>query len=263
MSKGQIVECGLNRSVKNDTFITEPEDLSLKNHVYHAAKTVRAALLSQERNIPWPPYSTTINEENTSVPTVVYYLLAWILSEDGEGEDEKVNVDENCQRLVLSLAQDLLYNVLKGRMKTPKHVALPIAVRNLTGLKEVITLLNRYGHGISYDQVLEIETALAESHIEAQEHGVILPKVICANVFSTFCWDNIDLLEETLSGRGTTHCTNGIVVQRQVMGCALPPAVPQKRAIRRRTFLAAPSQVIFYSIEKSLCEVNFKYMVIT
>ena len=231
VSKGQIVECGLNRSFENDTFITEPEDVSLKNHVYHAAKTVRAALLSQERNIPWPPYSTTINEENISVPTVVYNLLAWILSEDGEREDEKVNVDENCQRLVLSLAQDLLYNVSKGRMKTPKHVALPIAVKNLTRSKEVITLLNRYGHGISYDQVLEIETALAESHIEAQEHGVILPKVICANVFSTFCWDNIDLLEETLSGRGTTHCTNGIVVQRQVMGCALPPAVPQKKEL--------------------------------
>ena len=245
VSKGQIVECGLNRSVENDKFLKEPEDVPLKNYVYHAAKTVHAALLSQELNMPWPPYSTTNNEENIIVPIVVYNLLAWILCEDGEGEDERVNVDENCQRLVLSLAQDLLYNVSKGRMKTPKHVALPIAVKNLTGSKEVITLLNRYGHGISYDQVLEIETALAESHMEAQEHGVIIPKVICANVFSTFCWDNIDLLEETLSGRGTTHCTNGIVVQRQVAGCALQPTVPQKRAIRWRTFLATPSQVIF------------------
>ena len=180
--KGQIVESGLNCSIENDTSITEP-DVSLMNHVYHAAKTVRAALLSQERNIPWPPYSTTINEENICVPNVVYNLLAWILSEDSEGEDKKVNVDKNCQRLVLSFAQDLLYNVSKGRMKTPKHVTLPIAVKNLTGSKEVITLLNRYGHGISYCQVLEIETTLAESHMEAQEHGVILPKAICANVF--------------------------------------------------------------------------------
>ena len=99
--------------------------------MYHAAKTMRAALLSQELNIPWPPHSTTINEENISVPTVVYNLLAWILCEDGEGEDEKVNIDD-------------IYNVSKGRMKTPKHVALPIAVKNLTGSKEVITLLNRY-----------------------------------------------------------------------------------------------------------------------
>ena len=108
MFKGKIVECGLNRSVENDKFITAPQDVSIKNHVYHAAKTVRAALLSQELNIPWPPYSITINEENISVPTVVYNLLAWILCEGGEGEDEKANIDENCQRLVLSLAQDIL-----------------------------------------------------------------------------------------------------------------------------------------------------------
>ena len=171
---------------------------------------------------------------------------------DGEGEDEKVNVDLNCQRLVLSFAQDLLYKVSKGRMKTPKHVALPIAVKNITGSKEVISLLSRYGHGISYCQVLE--TALAESHMETQEHDVILPNAICANVFSTFCWDNINLLEETLSGRGTTRCTNGIVVQMQVTGCTLPTAVPQKRAIQRRTFLAAPRQVIFMELKSLFVE---------
>ena len=71
-------------------------------------------------------------------------------------------------------------------------------VQNLTGSKEVINLLNRYGHEISYDQILGIETAVAESHMEAHKHGVILPKVICAYVFNTFYWDNIDLLEETL-----------------------------------------------------------------
>ena len=30
----------------------------------------------------------------------------------------------------------------------------------------------------------------------AQERGVIIPKVVCANVFSIFRWDNIDLLEK-------------------------------------------------------------------
>ena len=233
-------------------FVTEPEDVSLRNHVYHAAKTVRAALLSQEPYMPWPPHANNIKEENIIVPNVVYNLLAWILSEGSapaEESKEKLDVEEHCRRLVFSVAQGLLYNVSNGRQKTPKHVALPFAVKNLTGSKEVITLLNRYGHGISYDQVLEIETRLAESYLETQEHGVILPKVVSPNVFSTFCWDNIDLLEETLSGRGTTHCTNGIVVQRQVAGCDLPPAVPEKRGVHRRTFRAAPSQVWVTSLQ--------------
>ena len=138
VSKGQIVECGLNRSNESEIFVTEPGDVPSKNHVYHVAKSVRAALLSQEPNMPWPPFSSNIEEENM-VPTVVYNLLAWILSEGGEGEEqkqEKVSVQGNCQRLVLSLAQDLLYNVSNGRQKTPKHVSLPLAVKNLTGSKK-------------------------------------------------------------------------------------------------------------------------------
>ena len=110
--------------------------------------------------------------------------------------------------------------------------------------------------------VLEIETALAESHMEAQEHGVIIPKVICANVFSTFCWDNIDLLEETLSGRGTTHCTNGIVVQRQVAGCALPPTVPQKKSYPKADFSCNAKPGNIYGIKRALCEVNVKYILL-
>ena len=117
MSKSQIVECGLNHSIENDRFITEPGDVSLKSHVCHAAKTVRVALLSQELNMPWPPYSSKINEENIRFPTVVYNLLVWVLYEDGEGEEEKVNVGESCLRLVLSLAQDLLYNVSNAEIR--------------------------------------------------------------------------------------------------------------------------------------------------
>ena len=33
------------------------------------------------------------------------------------------------------------------------------------------------------------------------------------NVITHFCWDNFDLIEETLSGAGTTHSTHGIVIQ--------------------------------------------------
>ena len=67
--------------------------------------------------------------------------------------------------------------------------------------------MNRYGHGISYDQVLDMGMRLAENLLEGKEHDVILQKVVSPNAFSIFRWDNTDLLEETLSGGGTTHCT--------------------------------------------------------
>ena len=118
-----------------------------------------------------------------------------------------MNAKGHCQRLALSLAQDLLNYVRNGMQKTSKHVSLPLALKNLTSSKEVITLLNRYGHGISYDQVLDMEMRLAENLLEGKEHDVILQKVVSPNAFSIFRWDNTDLLEETLSGGGTTHYT--------------------------------------------------------
>ena len=45
-------------------------------------------------------------------------------------------------RYVVSLGQDLIHAVSHGRIKTPKHVALPMAVKQLTGSGKVVTLLN-------------------------------------------------------------------------------------------------------------------------
>ena len=187
--------CGLTHGSESEMFLTNPEDEPFKNDVYHLAKAVRAAPLSQGPNTPWLPYSNNIEEENIMVPTVVYNSLTCFLSEGGEGEEkkEKVNAKGHCQRLVLSLAS--------------KHVSLPLALKNLTSSKEVITLLNRYGHGISYYQVLDMEMRLAENLLEGEEHDVILQKVVSPNAFSIFRWDNTDLLEETLSEGGTTHYT--------------------------------------------------------
>ena len=49
------------------------------------------------------------------------------------------------------IAQDIVHSATHG--KTPKHVALGMSVRHITGSKEVITLLNRMGHCSSYEKI--------------------------------------------------------------------------------------------------------------
>ena len=49
---------------------------------------------------------------------------------------------------VQSIAQDLLYCVSNGRVATPKHFALPLDVKSLTGSSQVVAMLNKLGHGI-------------------------------------------------------------------------------------------------------------------
>jgi len=51
-----------------------------------------------------------------------------------------------------------------------------------------------------------------------QNKRVILPSTVKPNVFTNLAWDNIDRLEETLSGQGTSHRVNGIAIQPRGFG---------------------------------------------
>jgi len=107
-----------------------------------------------------------------------------------------------------------MFAVSGGSCTTAKHILLPWAVKTLTGNVEVIKLLNRLRHGVSYSKLEEIETALCFKKIQSEEEmAVILPSNIYPGVPTTTAFDNIDRLEETLSGSGTSHRANGIVIQ--------------------------------------------------
>ncbi len=116
--------------------------------------------------------------------------------------------------LVKSFSQDIIYAVTGGRNKPPKHLLLPYAVKTLTGNIEIIGILNRFGHGVSYSQLEENDTALCLQKLAiSPTQRVAIPASIQPNVFVNLAWDNIDRLEETLTGKGTSHRVNGIVVQ--------------------------------------------------
>ena len=90
-----------------------------------------------------------------------------------------------------------------------------MAVCHLTGTKKVITLLNRFGHEVSAPQMEELETGLAEQHLEdkaLRQDAGFLPLNVHPGPFLTLCSDINDLCQETLGGKGTTHSTNGITI---------------------------------------------------
>ena len=64
---------------------------------------------------------------------------------------------------ILSLGQDIIYNVYRGQIKTPKHVALPIAVKHITENSELVTMLNYLSHTMSETQGKGYETAIAHA----------------------------------------------------------------------------------------------------
>ena len=116
---------------------------------------------------------------------------------------------------------------------TAKYVLLPWTVKTLTGNVELIKMLNRFGHRISYSKLEEIETASCLQKIEnVNEMGVALPLYVYPRVPTTLAFDNIDRLEETLSGGGTSHRVNGIAVQPMVHTVQAPnppTSMPKQR----------------------------------
>ena len=83
-------------------------------------------------------------------------------------------------------------------------------------------MLNKFGHGVSYSQLEENDTALCLPKLATGlNQRVALPASIKPYVFTNLAWDNIDRLEEALTGKGTSH---RVAVQAKVYGLYLPRA---------------------------------------
>ncbi|KAK3884772.1 hypothetical protein Pcinc_010958 [Petrolisthes cinctipes] len=67
-----------------------------------------------------------------------------------------------------------------------------------------------------------------------------MPEQIQPLIPTTLAWDNIDRLEETLSGGGTSHRVNGIAVQPTVYGPHPPRKTLHKPVVKKRTLDADP-----------------------
>ena len=96
----------------------------------------------------------------------------------------------------------------------PTHVALGLTMRHMTGSSSIIGILNGLGHSVSHSAVLQHDTALANKKLCTDN---IVPEGFIKKVPTTVIWYNNDFWEETPSGEGTTHNTNGVLVQR--IGC--------------------------------------------
>ena len=158
---------------------------------------------------------SSLDASSICIPSVVARFLICLLT----GQSEPRNITERVQWLVSSFAQDMMYAVSCGKQKPPKHILLAAAVKALTGNVELMQALNRLGHAVSYWQIEENETALCMKKLATTAEGhVVLPEDIFPYLFTTMAWDNIDILEETLTGGGTSHRVNGIIIQPTTYG---------------------------------------------
>ena len=152
----------------------------------------------------YPPVAEEIKYENVVVPKLLEVLLKSLTKD--------TSLSSQITRLVKSIAQDIIYNSTRGKIKTVKHVQLGLFTKRQTGSK-VLDCLNRLGHSISYHEINNIETTFADVQIRNQCHQSYVPNNVQPSVFTTFVYDNCDHNPESLTGV-SMHCMNGIIIQR-------------------------------------------------
>ena len=61
-------------------------------------------------------------------------------------------------RLIESYAPDFIHGVSNGEVLTPEHFLLGLGLHSITGQKKHLQIANRFGHSMTYDKVMEMET---------------------------------------------------------------------------------------------------------
>ena len=102
----------------------------------------------------------------------------------------------------LSFSQDLIYAITHGKIKTPKSILFPHAIKSLSNNTVLINITHKYVHGISYTILEELDTEYALLQLNRREEtgGVILPEGCKERELAIVVADNIDRNKETLSG---------------------------------------------------------------
>ena len=220
------------------------EDEEQIRTLFHAAMMLQGKIKDcSDFYESWPPSPSEFTTENAArmVPPLLALFLSWLLGfSSAPNMDEHLKLKEKDYLKVISIAQDIIYVSSNGRRHTPKSLSLGMAVRQITGSYQLTRILNGFGNSVSHPTIRSFDTALASLALNS---AVVIPEGITPGKFTMMVWDNIDFLEETPTGAGTTHVANGIIIQQahdnEEQTIFRPRPKTSKKAVRS---LKAPEQ---------------------
>ena len=114
-----------------------------------------------------PPKEDDLKPSRTNdyIPHLVDVFLTVFISR--KSLDSESGSTERTIRLKQSFVQDFVFSFTNEVVKTPKSVLFPSVVKALCNNTEILKLINKYGYGVSYDLVEEMEMALIRSYQRA------------------------------------------------------------------------------------------------
>ena len=150
---------------------TNTEPLSV---VTKAALQIRSDIKLQDVKDEWPQQPSELTPDSANLPDSVIHLLHTVIT----GKPQTANTSALAYRQTNSIGQDIIYAVTCGKRRLPKHILIPAVVKSLTGNVELIQILNRLGHCVSFSLTEQIETALCLQKLgSVPDNSVILPTI--------------------------------------------------------------------------------------
>eukprot|EP00112_Aurelia_sp_Birch-Aquarium-sp1_P005412 Seg1614.17 transcript_id=Seg1614.17/GoldUCD/mRNA.D3Y31 product="hypothetical protein" protein_id=Seg1614.17/GoldUCD/D3Y31 len=190
-----------------------------------SAKLVREKLFSDNQ-----PFNGTFtsSSKSESVPEVLVALISMIL----EGPGIKEQTQEIAFSAARSIAELVKYNAVKHKQspahvtekssrhavhqETPLPIYLGLLVHAETRKEGMIEKLHNLGLSISYDRVLCLASEMGNSVVESYRlDGVVCPKSLRRNVFTTAAVDNIDHNPSSTTAKDSFHGTSISILQHQ------------------------------------------------
>lgn len=174
-----------------------------------AYETRRCILSAKSRKLPNTHLSLDdIEKGECDIPWFLYELISAIV----RGPNPSLDEQQSNTVKIKSLCSDIMFVTSRGRLRPPKNIKLGLALKSMTGSRSILTVLNRYGHCISYTRAKEIETEMtyaAYNENALVPSGIVSSPNLCTNV----AFDNFDCFVDTTNGKDTLHDTVGIIYQ--------------------------------------------------
>ena len=159
----------------------------------------------------WPMSSKSLVEklQNDNPNPMLYNTLLGSLTREHKSKkpqtDPLIDTAVSTRRSTKTKSVAHQWEGLVTGKKPAQSIALSMVTHRATGNKEVINVLGKLGHGVTYTDVKSLNKHWAENQNELPnlQKGVVTHLVI----------DNSDGKQQTLDGKGTTHWTNGVLYQ--------------------------------------------------
>lgn len=113
-------------------------------NILASAKIFRSEVKNNLPSLSWTPQPSELTTDKIKIPSMLMTFYDVLLT-------GKVNGAKTCR--LKSSCQDVSFAVSK--VPSPKQALLPFAIKSLTGNVELIKILNRLGHGVSYSKQLK------------------------------------------------------------------------------------------------------------